>query len=283
MANLPNRHQETLTQAIHRRRSVRSYSGAPLAPEHLDMLKGIARHAPRLTDTSVRFAFVEDRAAVDLILVGILGDCGKVKDAPALIVGIVGPGAHPAESLGFTMEYLVLEATRHNIGACWISDTFNRKSVVERVPLQAGEQALVVSPLGYPAGSGSRSLFGLPGSARKRKLLQDIVFADRWLGDSRSLLDTQVDLRRIAEAVRWAPSARNRQPWRLILMKDAAVLVSISKNSGLDNGIAMAHWAIAAHEEGFRGQWELAPSRDVWQERLQLPDHVTLVGVYPLG
>lgn len=283
MVNQPNRHQETLTQAIHRRKSIRSYSGAPLAPEHLGMLKGIAKNAPRLTDTPVRFAFVEDESQVDHILVGILGGYGKVKNAPALLVGIVGPGSHPAESLGFTMEYLILEATRHSIGTCWVSGTFRRKDVVEIVHSKAGEQVLAVSPLGYAVGAGGGELIKSIVGAKKRKPLKDIVFAGHWLGDSQSLLDTQAHLKRIVEAVRWAPSALNRQPWRLILTEKAAVLASVSKNSGLDNGIAMAHWAIAAHEEGIPGKWELAPSRDAWQERLQLPGNVTLVGVYPLS
>lgn len=282
MVNQLNRHQETLAQAIFRRKSIRSYTGEPLAAEHLTMLKGVAQSAPRLTDTPIRFAFVEDPKQVDHVFVGILGNYGKIKNAPALLVGISGAGDHMGESLGFSMEYIVLEATRHNIGACWVSGMFRRKNVADIVPLRDGETVLAVSPLGYPAGAGGGGLLkSLAGSA-KRKSVLDIVFAERWQGDAHPVLEARPDLQRVVEAVRWAPSAMNRQPWRLVLTDTAAVLISVSKRSGLDNGIAMAHWAIAAHEEGLPGRWEVNPNRAEWQPRLQLPDSVTLVGVYAL-
>ena len=124
-------------------------------------------------------------------------------------------------------------------------------------------------------------LKSLAGSAR-RKAIEELVFAQRWPQDAQPLLKARPDLQRIVEAVRWAPSAMNRQPWRLILTDTAAILTSVSKRSGLDNGIAMAHWTIAAHEEGLTGKWDIAPNRDNWRKSLNLPDNVVLVGVYPL-
>lgn len=283
MVNQPNRQQETLAQAIHRRKSIRAYTGEPLAAEHLAMLKGIAKSAPRLTNTPVRFAFITDKNQIDRIFVGIMGNYGKVKHAPVLLVGLAGPGSHSLESLGFTMEYLILEATRHNLGTCWISGMFSQKNVVETVTLEPGEEVLAVSPLGYPAGSGGGKLLKSLAGSEKRKPLKDIVFAGQWQGDAQALLDSRADLARIAEAVRWAPSAMNRQPWRLILTETAAFLLSTSKKSGLDNGIAMAHWAIAAHEEGIPGQWELGAERNDWREQLKLPGNITWVGRYPLA
>ena len=274
--------QISLTEAIHLRTSVRAYTGEPLAPEHLTMLKGVARTAPRLTDTPVRFAFVEDPEKVKYILRGIIGNYGKVKDAPLLMVGITGEGPHPHESLGYTMEYLILEATRHRIGTCWHSGMFSREHVVQEVSLSTGEEVLAVSPIGYPLPSGGKDLVRLLAGAKKRKHLKDIVFADQWANDARPLLDNRPDLQRIAEAVRWAPSGMNRQPWRLILTNTSAVLTSVSKNAGLDSGIAAAHWAIAAHEEGIPGTWNLNPDRNALKQSLRLPDHVELVGVYPL-
>ena len=274
--------QISLTEAIHLRTSVRVYTGEPLAPEHLTMLKGVARTAPRLTDTPVRFAFVEDPEKVKYILRGIIGNYGKVKDAPLLMVGITGEGPHPHESLGYAMEYLILEATRHRIGTCWNSGMFNRKHVAQEVALSPGEEVLAVSPLGYPIPSGSNDLLKSLAGAKKRKHLQDIVFSDQWANDARPLLDNRPDLQRIAEAVRWAPSAANRQPWRLIITGTSVVLTSVSKNGGLDSGIAAAHWAIAAHEEGIPGTWDVNPDRNALKQSLQLPDHVELIGVYPL-
>jgi len=275
--------QTSLTEAIRLRTSVRAYTGEPLAPEHLTMLKGVARTAPRLTDTPVRFAFVEDPEKVKYILRVIIGNYGKAKDVPLLMIGITGEGPLPHESLGYAMEYIILEATRHNIGTCWNSGTFNRKHLVQEVSLSAGEEVPAVSPIGYPLPSGGKDFVKSLVGAKKRKPLTDIVFADQWANDARPLLDNRPDLQRIAEAVRWAPSGMNRQPWRLILTDTSVVLTSVSKNGGLDSGIAAAHWAIAAHEEGIPGTWDVNPDRDALKQSLRLPDQVKLVGVYPLA
>jgi nitroreductase len=283
IGNQTNLCPATLAEAIQRRTSIRSYTGAPLAEEHLSVLKDMAQTAPRLTNTPVRFVFVEDEGRIDRILVGLLGRYGKIKNPPALVAGIAGPGSYVEESLGFTMQHLILEATRHSIGTCWVSGMFKRKDAAEAAHLAPGEQVLAVSPLGYAAGSGGGELLKSLVGSKKRKSLEDIVYVDRWLGKSPTYLAVDVQLKRIAEAMRWAPSAVNRQPWRLILTETAAVLASVSRDSGLDNGIAMAHWTIAAHEEGLDGRWELELDRNEWRRRLQFPNHATLVGVYPLS
>jgi nitroreductase len=283
MVHQPNRPRMSLTETIHRRTSIRTYTGEPLAPEHLTLLQGVAKHAPRLTQTPVRFGFIEGRAQVEHILKGIVGNYGKVQGAPALIVGISGQGPYPQESLGFAMEHLILEATRQNIGTCWNSGMFDSKHAEEQVSLEPGEQILAVSPVGYPAPSGQDKLLKTLVMAKKRKALKDIIYADSWRGNAQTVLDSRPGIESIAEAVRWAPSATNRQPWRMILTAKTVVLTSTRRNSGLDNGIAMAHWYIAAHEEGLPGNWDLEPDRAALRKTLSIPDNIALVGVYPIA
>jgi nitroreductase len=74
--------------------------------------------------------------------------------------------------------------------------------------------------------------------------------------------------RNALEAVRLAPSAKNRQPWRIVrdlegryrlyLKEDKfynRVLGKI-KMQHLDMGIAMAHFELAAREQGIDGRWD---------------------------
>ena len=67
--------------------------------------------------------------------------------------------------------------------------------------------------------------------------------------------------RAAAEAVRLAPSAVNRQPWRLTLVNERLV---ISRDNGqetpkvtksLDCGIAMLHAELGARSQGVHGRW----------------------------
>jgi nitroreductase len=286
MVNESRQPQIPLTEAIRRRTSCRAYNGLPLAPEHLIMLKGIARSAPRLNAAPVRFAFLEGVEQTEAILSGLVGSYGRTRGAPLLLAGIAGPGQHRGESLGYTMEWLILEATRHNIGSCWMSGTFDRQRLAGKIALEEGEEVLAVSPLGYPSADAdsalSQKLVKTLVGANKRKPLRDIVFADYWGNSAEALLVNRPDLQRMAEAIRLAPSAVNRQPWRLILTPSMAVLASVSKRSGLDNGIALCHWTIAAHEEGLSGVWDLNPDREALREALRLPAKMEIIGIYPL-
>ena len=64
----------------------------------------------------------------------------------------------------------------------------------------------------------------------------------------------------VLETVRWAPSAVNKQPWRVVLDKKGAHFYLkrtkgyISESAGdmqkIDLGIALCHFALAAKESG---------------------------------
>lgn len=280
---LTNRRPEiTLFEAIFRRKSCRSFNGDPLASEHLAMLKGIGRSAPRLSDRPVRFAFIEGVAQTDALLKGLVGSYGKTKGAPVLMVGIVKSGPYAEESVAFTMEYLILDATRHNIGSCWMSGTFDRRRVANELTLAQGEIIPVVAPLGYPAekpGLGQSFLRKAAGSDG-RKPLSEIIFADQWGGSPDTLLAARPELKKLAEAVQIAPSALNRQPWRLILTPSRTALFTVAKASGLDAGIAMAHWAIAAQEMNVAGAWNVNLDGKALARELQAPDSAHLVAVW---
>ena len=273
----------TLAAAIHKRTSVRAYTGQPLSADHRAALENAAESAPRLAGAAVRFTFVTEPAQVNRLLRGLVGNYGKVKDAPALLLGIAQQGPYAAQGLGFTMEHLVLEATRCGIGTCWNSGMFDRRLAAEIARLAPDENVLAVSPLGYAAPGKENGLVKSLVGANKRKALRDIVYAGQWGSDSTAYLDSHPRHRHIAEAVRWAPSAMNRQPWRLIFTASMLVLVSVAANSALDDGIALAHVSISAQEQGMPGTWELDIDRAALRASLQLPPPAHPTGSYPLA
>lgn len=76
----------------------------------------------------------------------------------------------------------------------------------------------------------------------------------------------------ILEAVRWAPSASNRQPWRVVRTSAGwhfflertqgygkgtliFALLKIADLQRIDLGIAMCHFELAAREAGLPGTW----------------------------
>ncbi len=121
-------------------------------------------------------------------------------------------------------------------------------------------------------------------------------------------------LRRVLEAARLAPSARNRQEWRFIVVRDAArrralaraakgqmfvaqapvclafcatedaYVMSCGQKAGtVDASIAMAYATLAAVAEGLGTCWLGAFLEPEVKEILGVPGEARVVGMTPLG
>ncbi len=210
-----------------------------------------------------RVALITDSATT--IFEFILGSYGIIRDPPAALA-FIGDTRAPRvqETVGYTGEAAILEATALGLGTCWVAGFFNPAAVAHRISLAPYERVLVVSPLGYPVAEktlGEKMLTGF-GRSRKRKPLTELISGlseENW----------PVWLKSALEAARIAPSATNRQPWRFNVEKKA---ITISTDPGkldfkiskrLDCGIAMLHLEVAALNAGIHGRWELQDTLQV--------------------
>lgn len=215
-----------------------------------------------------RFALLaatqDDRAA----LKG-LGTYGFIKGATAFVVGAVRPAPGDMEDYGYCLERAVLEATDLGLGTCWLGGTFTKSSFARRIGAQPDEVIPAVVALGYPT-QGSRKHWLRRSVGSERRLPDSQLFFE---GSSTAPLDLALsaDLADVLEAVRWAPSASNKQPWRLIrsgrtwhfyLERTAGYgkglfssLVIRADLQRVDMGIAMCHFELAAREAGLVGRW----------------------------
>lgn len=123
-----------------------------------------------------------------------------------------------------------------------------------------------------------------------------------------------VVLNRILEAARWAPSARNLQPWKFIVVRDAdlrrklaeaasqqkfiaeapVVIAAIGMDPdyvmscqvpayAVDTSIALDHLSLAAAAEGLGTCWIGAFSQEQVKEILLVPDAQKVVMLMPVG
>ncbi len=133
----------------------------------------------------------------------------------------------------------------------------------------------------------------------------------------RSFLDKPVEegkLQRILEAARLAPSARNLQEWRFIVVREPetrrrlipaaagqsfvgeapVVIVGCAETDGhvmrcgercypIDVAIAMEHIALAAAAEGLGTCWIGAFYQDQVKAVLNIPEEIRVVELMPLG
>ena len=192
-----------------------------------------------------------------------LGTYGLISGASAFIVPAVPAGPGALEDTGYILEKAVLEATALGFSSCWIGGVFSRGKAAEVVGATRGELVPSVIALGKPAARRSLADRIVTGAAksRSRKPMELIAFT---LGEA-SLQEPWLS---VVSAVRGAPSASNKQPWRLLRLAGGGEWLlfldedKVYNNSlgevhiqNLDMGIAMRHFFEAAKAASLQGGW----------------------------
>lgn len=218
-----------------------------------------------------------------------IGTYGVIKNARFFLAGKVKNSDKAVVDYGYCMENLILQATRMQLGTCWLGGTFRASGFAKMMNLREDELLPAVSPVGYPARQKSltEKLFRFSAGSDHRKPWAEIFFA----GDFTKPL-TPALAGKYAEAlenVRLGPSASNRQPWRILLNTATnAYHFYLSRTFGyklreieiqdLDMGIAMNHFESTLRELNISGDWRTdsdAPQargldyQVSWQENLK--------------
>lgn len=144
------------------------------------------------------------------------------------------------------------------------------------------------------------------------KVIQDRRSVRKYRGDS---IPEDV-LLRVLEAVRWAPSGKNLQPWKFILVRDSALKEKLARASAgqffiaqaaivvvacgfpdqcysrmgrymkswpVDVAIALEHLILQAWEEGLGTCWIGSFEEKEVKSILHIPDQVKVLALTPLG
>lgn len=241
---------EFVTQLMRSRRSVRSFDGQPVSPE---LAAKVLRYAETIENPygiPVEFRLL-DAAEHGLSSPVLSGETlylgAKLRRVP-----------HAEEALGYSMEQLLLYAQSLGLGSVWIGGTMNRALFEKTMDLQDGEFMPCISPLGVPAEKMSfrESMMRLGVHADRRHPFESMFF-DGAL-DSPLMESSAGRLEEPLQMVRLAPSAVNKQPWRVIITSGAAHFY-LKPGKGfsdgpagnmqkIDMGIALCHFALAAEE-----------------------------------
>lgn len=243
------------------RHSRRSFDGVPVSPELL----------ATFAETCARFAPFPDARVVFVpqppegLFTSVLGSYGRVSGAPHALAVIADTAAPWAQwHAGYTGQAAILEAAALGLDTCWVAGLFSAKAAVGLTELGDTERVLAVSPVGYSPAHKNLNERLMSGMARSHRRIDAQVIApdmdDAWPTWARAAVD----------AVRIAPSAMNRQPWRL-RMDDGALVIARDTTSeapkvtkALDCGIAALHAQIAARGQGVAGRWtDVTGARDV--------------------
>lgn len=194
-------------ELIKTRRSVRTFDGRALTGEDQEKLSCYAETIRNPYDLPVRFVFLDAKEN------GLSSPV--ISGEPMYVMAAVPKVPHGEEAFGFSFEKLVLYAWSLGIGTTWIGGTMKRDAFEKAAGLQPGERMCCISPLGYPAKRMSIREFamrkGVKADARKESAQ---LFFDSSFEAPLAAADPQI--RDALEAVRYAPSAVNHQPWRVV-------------------------------------------------------------------
>ena len=165
---------------------------------------------------------------------------------------------HMEEAFGYSFEMFVLYAWSIGIGTVWIGGTMDRSAFERAMVLEQNEMMPCVSPLGYPAGKMSirENMMRKAIRADSRNPFEAIFFDSTF--EVPLTKEKAGRLAEVLEMVRWAPSAVNKQPWRVLVDKNG-VHFYLKRTKGfaseaagdmqkIDLGIALCHFALAAKE-----------------------------------
>ncbi len=246
-----------ITEAILKRRSVRTYTGKALDEATAGKINDYIATLSAPFGAACSIALVRT-AADGPVRLGTYGAIRGATDFLALVVRDGGPLAQ--EGAAYIFEQTLLYCTSLGLGTCWLAGFFDRGNFKKQLALRAGEKLRVVSPVGIAADKPHRSLSTLltGGKPTPRKPFSETFF-DHRLGEP--LTEAAAGLwARPLEMVRRAPSANNKQSWRVV-MDERALHFYKTPSLGyesLDAGIALCHFEQTCLEMGLEGRYETA-------------------------
>ena len=257
--------QRPITEIIAMRHSTRSYDGVEPGTGEVIRLR----------------AAIEEQSAdwegrnIPLRLLSLHGEKGKRErlgtygfsaGATLFLAGTWRLADPEIECFGYVFEKAILAATGLGFDSCWMSGTVDRKGFGSALGMGQGMVIPAVSPIGHAAGS-PRLIDGIIRTGAKsatRKPMEDIFLSPEGRGLSSEDGGAWAPA---LEAVRLAPSASNKQPWRIIksergfefrMLRTPAYRAAFSFDvQRMDIGIAMCHFDLAARGNGLRGSWAL--------------------------
>lgn len=241
-------------EAIRRRRSVRTYNGKPITAQDRQKLEDFIAKLKNPFDVPIEYRFLDAKrdGLSSPVIVGAdtyLG--GKVPNVPNYEL-----------AFGYDFERILLYAQSLGIGTVWIAGTFDRPTFEKAMDVKENEIMPAVTPIGYPADKMSlREAIMRKGIKADERLPFETLFFNGDFSSPLSEEDAGI-FGYPLNMVRLAPSAVNKQPWRIVISDRTAHFYE-KKSRGksdrkfdvqrVDIGISLAHFVLAFEETGTAG------------------------------
>ena len=255
----------SIETTIRSRKSIRTYSPKPIPEELKDRVQKTFDRISGPFETPFRFQWL-DMPLLEGDEKITFGTYGVILGASQFIAGAVKKGDHALEQFGYGFENLILTITSLGLGTCWMGGTFSRSQFAKTLHVGEDEWLPAITPVGYPSWvRGPIDLLFKPITSRIRFPWQKLFFDENLQSP---LTQNKAGIYAVPlEMLRIAPSAANRQPWR-ILKQSSLFHFFLAHDRGykerfnfdmqkIDMGIAMFHFEATAREKGLKGEWQV--------------------------
>lgn len=257
-----------LEEAVRKRTSVRNYSDRTVSEDTLSRIQTFISTLKNPFGPKIHFHLLDLAASPGGEK---LGTYGVIKGARHYIGTTMTLEPMALEALGYEFEVLVLFLASLDLGTCWLGGTFDRQGFAQAMDLKPADVFPIISPVGY--GAEKKHLKELA----MRKMIQadqrrpwSELFFDRDF--STPLTESAAgDFAFPLEMLRLAPSASNKQPWRVV-RRDGSWHFYEYRTPGysvafpydiqaIDLGIAAAHFQLASQDRDLEGSFsQLQPA-----------------------
>jgi nitroreductase len=261
---------QNIQEIIGQRYSCRFYNHEPIQKVHQQELRKFLEtlHTGPL-GTHVRLELAAAEPEERQSLKG-LGTYGVIRNPAGFIIGTVEQAPWDLEDYGYVLEHAILTATGIGLGTCWLGGPITKSSFAKKISLRDNETMPAVAAAGYIEERKGKKGEIIKYRRPARLSSEQLFFANAF--GSVLIMETAGEYSQPLEMVRIAPSASNKQPWRIVRINNAwhfflqrtrgygkgTVLFRILRLADLqrvDMGIAMCHFELTARELGLNGGW----------------------------
>ncbi len=256
-----------MIQVIKERHSVRTFENKTISLDDEKIIQKVLDDTMQETppfQTPVKLYFLRNKDAHSPESKKV-GMYGYVKHVPAYITGSTQNTKEGLLDFGYLFEKAVLELVKRGFGTVWLSGDFDNQDLENFA--RAGDVVPVMAPVGYPGYKQSlkERFLRMKQEASDRKKHEDLF----GVKDFNSPVEKNHPYYEVLELVRLAPSALNKQPWRILVDEDVFHLylqrtekfpAQAADSEMINMGIAIRHIMIGLESLKHSGTVAIADS-----------------------
>lgn len=243
----------SIVDQVKNRKAVRSYTSEPLSPEILDKLNTYIKKLSPPFDAELRVELVGTHMGDEPLK---LGTYGVISGANYYLALITKKGEMAEMAGGYLFEQVLLYCTELGLGTCWLGATFKSKDFLRHIRLNENEELTMISPIGYKREKKTilESIMRATVRSDNRKPFESLFFKDSF--DTSLSPENAGEYKLPLEMVRLAPSASNKQPWRILQEGKSYHFFHCPNYFSMnDIGIALCHFELTCKEFGLEGNF----------------------------